>query len=84
MPNFDVWYPLGISATLYSIMTLWLAVKRFVKKIRKLVGVRGKEKESTVAPLRKPAETPINYPIMAAPIQSLQMPATSQLPKNNL
>lgn len=82
MPNYDVWYPLGISATVYSIMTLWLAIKRFVKKLRRLLGLPIKEEgpvEST-HPVRK---IQLEYPIAVTPIKPLELSAR-EVPKNNL
>ena len=84
LPNFDVWYPLGVSATLYSILTIWLAVKRFVKRLRKMLGIPIKEKESIVSPVRQPTEAPMEYPITITSIQTLQMPKSSDVPKNDL
>jgi len=45
MPNFDLWYPLGISATLYSLLTLRLALKRVTRRIRELLGLGTEELE---------------------------------------
>jgi len=45
LPNFDLWYPLGISATVYSLLTLHLALKRVAKKLRKLLGLSSEERE---------------------------------------
>ena len=82
MPNYDVWYPLGISATLYSIMTVWLAVKRFVRKLRKLLGSQVKEEEPVESP--HPArKIRLEYPITLTPINRLVLSAR-ELPKNDL
>ena len=83
MPNFDVWYPLGISATLYSLMTVWLALKRFVKKIRRRLGLSTGLNEINVRPSGRRVR--IEYPI--APItvlQPLEMPPAVAVPKNNI
>ena len=47
MPNFDIWYPLGISATIYSILTLRLWLKRVSKRLRRLLGMRVDEEEDS-------------------------------------
>ena len=81
MPNYDVWYPLGISATLYSIMTLWLAIKRFVKKLRKLLGLPIKEEEPVSLSPR--GKIQLEYPIAATPIKPLEL-SRGTVPKNDL
>ena len=45
MPNFDVWYPLGISATIYSILTLRLWIKKLSRRLREFLGMRVDEEE---------------------------------------
>ena len=81
MPNFDVWYPLGISATLYSIMTLWLAIKRVVKKLRRKLGL-SPEAEETSEPRR---QVRIEYPIAPITIiQPLEISTSTPIPKTNL
>lgn len=45
VPNFDLWYPLGISATLYSLLTLRLALRRVARRIRELLGLGTEELE---------------------------------------
>jgi hypothetical protein len=84
LPNFDVWYPLGISATLYSIMTIWLAVRRFVKRVRKMLGWPIKEKEAIISSVRQPVEVQIDLPFAVTSIQTLQMPESHVVSKNDL
>jgi len=83
LPNFDVWYPLGISATLYSLMTVWLALKRFVKKIRRRLGLSTGLNEINVRPSGRRVRT--EYPITPITVlQPLEMPSTTTFPKNNM
>ena len=82
MPNYDVWYPLGISATIYSIMTLWLAIKRFVKKLRRLMGLPT-EREESVESMHPARKIQLEYPIAATTIKPLELSAR-EVPKNNL
>jgi len=43
LPNFDLWYPLGISATVYSILTIRLALRRVARRLRKMLGLESEE-----------------------------------------
>jgi DNA topoisomerase VI subunit B len=45
MPNFDIWYPLGISATIYSALTLRLWLKKVSRRLRSYLGMRVGEEE---------------------------------------
>ena len=81
MPNFDVWYPLGISATVYSFMTFWLAIKRLATKIRKRLGLPTKEEELVESPPHQTIQ--IEYPIAVTPMRQLELTAPV-VPKNDL
>ena len=68
MPNFDLWYPLGISATVYSILTLRLAVRRLARKLRKLLGLKYEEVEP-----EKPKQFEVAYPIIVERLSGLSI-----------
>ena len=80
MPNYDVWYPLGISATLYSLMTIWLAIKRLVMKIRKRLGLPV-EQEGSAAEV--PRKIQVEYPIISASIKPARL-STPEVPRNDM
>ena len=87
MPNFDVWYPFGISATIYSIMTLWLAIKRVMKKVYKLLGMSTEQVEDIGSPhpLQAQIESRLRLnPIAKTVVQPIGMLSAPEVPKNDM
>jgi len=82
MPNFDVWYPLGISATVYSLMTIWLAIKRFVRRLRRFLGLHATIEGTVDNPVRK-LRSEAEPGIIITPIRASAMP-TRELSKNDM